>query len=493
MVWLFSVGVIAGVYRSLSLFIVVILWMLVRAWVLRTAQAWLAIALAMACAVIGWAAIEHADAGRAIVSHAATRAGGRALPLRGWVASFPQSGRYGSSFDFATRVDGRAVRLALRAGRFDVSYGETLEVDARLSTTTRTPSAYLTSRGLAGEGRARFQDVRRSSIIGPRAGGTHGCPLLRHVLWPMHRAARTTLARALGGDAALPVGLLLGERSMLDRAAYEAVRSLGIAHLLALSGMHLTMIAALALAASRWTPRHRDAWIAFALSIYVGVVGSVDSLTRAYVMALLILAARALLRPARPVDSLGKALLLMLLVEPCSILSVGLQLSFAATLAVLLCLERLPRSLVRAPAPSQPRWRRVLIRFGRGAAAAFVVSLVVEVFIAPLQLHHFGRISVVGPVATVVFMAPVSILQVMALAASVDLPLVHNPLAAALAWSSSATRDAIVAAGSLAPHPIAVPRPAWLVYYAAIAVAGGFLLRPRAQRDAIVRRNRSGR
>ncbi len=464
MVWLFSLGIVAGVYRSLSLLIGLVLLALVRALFLRAAHAWWCVALALACGAVGWASIERVDADRRAVERAARSAGGERLRLHGWIDEFPQSGRYGSTFVFATEVGGRRVRLWTRAPRFDLAYGDSLEIDARLAVTSRTPSAFLSSRGVAGEARAGFGDVRE-------CGSARGCPLLREILWPMHRAARCRLSRALGRDAALPVGLLLGERGMLDRTAYDAVRSLGITHLLALSGMHLTMIAALAVLATRWTPRRRDALVALALSLYVGIVGNVDSLTRAYAMALLLLWARALVRPPRPKDALGKALLVMLLCAPHAILSVGLQLSFVATLAVLVCLERIPASLLRSPPATCPAWRRVLVRGGQGAAIAFLVSLVVEVFIAPIQIHHFGRISMVGPLATVVFLLPVTILQGTALAASFGVPVVGEPLVVWLAWAASATRDAIVLAGTVAPKPVALPEPHWVAYYAAVLVA----------------------
>lgn len=470
LVWLFSAAVVAGVYRSFTLFCLVVFLLGARAVLLRSSAACLAVALAMLCGAVGWTAIERVDADRRAAARVAERAAGKSLRLTGWVAEFPQSGRYGSTFAFATVVDGRAVRLLMRAGLFDVNYGDVLEVDARLSTGSRVPVDFLTARGVAGEARAGFRDVHR-------AGPSRGCPLKRKVLWPMHRAARAHLARALGGDAALPVGLLLGERGLLDRPAYDAVRKLGIAHLLALSGMHLTIIAALAVAATRWTPRRRDALVAIALSIYVGVVGNVDSLTRAYAMALLILLARALVRPPRPVDALGKALLIMLLVAPQAILSVGLQLSFAATLAVLLCLERMPAWLLRSPSLTLPVWTRAFRRCAQGAAAAFLMSVAVEVFILPLQLHHFGRVSVAGPFATVAFLVPVTVVQGLALAASFDAPIIGGAVSGALLWVSTATRDAIVAASAGSPGPVVLEAPHWIAYYAAIVV---LCVRPRS-------------
>lgn len=471
MVWLFSAAIVAGVYRSTSLFIVVCVLLLARAAVLRAAQAWTAAALACVCAFVGWSAMERVEADRRVVDQVAERAHGGAVRLRGWVDEFPQSGPYGATFVFSTRLDGRRVRLSIRSHTFDVAYGDSLEVDARLATNARTSSAFLTARGVAGEARARFEDVRR-------VGRVRGCPLLREVFWPMHRAARMRLTRILGGQAALPVGLLLGERGLLDRRLYDAVRALGITHLLALSGMHLTMIAALAVFATHWTPRRRDAVVALALSLYVGMVGNVDSLTRAYLMALLILAARALVRPPKPTDALGKALLLMLLCGPVAILSIGLQLSFAATFAVLWCLEHMPARLLRSPAALRPAWRRIVARCGQGAAMAFFVSLVVEVFIAPLQLHHFGRLSAVGPLATAAFAFPVTLLQGLALFASMGWwSPVSAALATSLAWASSLTREAIVGVGGFAPKLVAIPEPQWIVYYAAVVVV---CARPRS-------------
>jgi len=469
-VWLFCAAIAAGVYRSVSLFVLLVSFSLIRAVLLRAAHAWLALALVVTCGVVGLAAVERAAGNCSVYIESARASRNQLVRLDGWVCGFPQSGRYGTTFPFATHIQGRPMQVAVRAEVFDVAYGDSLSLRARLPENARSSFEYLASRGVSGEARVRFEDVVMTK-------GRSGCPLLRNVLWPMHRGARTRLARALGAGAALPVGLLLGERGMLDRAAYHAVRNLGIAHLLALSGMHLTMIAVLAVAATHFAPRRRDGAIAVALSLYVGMVGDIDSLTRAWVMALLILGARWLVRPPKPIAALNTALLLMMLGRPCAILSVGLQLSFAATLALLLCVQRLPKALVRPPSPARPRMVRMSMRVAQGAAVAFSVSAAVEVFIAPLQLHHFGQLSVVGPVATVVFLLPVTILQGLALAASWPAPILAHVTTPAMIQLSTTLLDSIVAAGAVAPRPVAAGPPNVFVYYAAVFVIWA---RPRA-------------
>jgi competence protein ComEC len=182
------------------------------------------------------------------------------------------------------------------------------------------------------------------------------------------------------------------------------------------------------------------------------------------------------------VDALGKALLLMLLVAPASIRSIGLQLSFAATLAVLVALERLPFLRAR-PSAGARGVRGAAGRIGRAAVAAMVVSVVVEIVILPLQFHHFGRMSAVGPLATVLFFVPVTAVQVLAMAAAVvaGVPWVGDGVLACLSAASRATETAVLAAAAYAPEPLAGTGPHAILYYGALLVVWRWP-RPRGAR-----------
>jgi ComEC/Rec2-related protein len=201
--------------------------------------------------------------------------------------------------------------------------------------------------------------------------------------------------------------------------------------------------------------------------VYAGAVGGVDSLNRAYVMALLLIGARALVRPLRPVDALGKALWLMLLASPLSIRSVGLQLSVAATFAVLVVLP----DLTARPRPVASWLARALASSWRAVVGAFVLSVAVEVFIAPLQLHYFGAISAVGPMATVAFFVPVStvLFGALALAALGGIPFAGPALAHALLFVSESTRTLALALAGLVPDPVVLPAPHAFLYYGGVA------------------------
>jgi competence protein ComEC len=238
--------------------------------------------------------------------------------------------------------------------------------------------------------------------------------------------------------------------------------------------MHLTSIAACVVLLLRRWPRRTVPALFLSLTLYTGMVGDVESLTRAYVMALLLMAAHATIRPARPLDALGRTLMLMTLAAPLSILSAGLQLSCAATFALLVVLPRLrrPDGAGRARAGGRA-WARAAAGAARSVRNALVVSAAVEAFIAPLQIHHFGAVSAVGPLATVAFLVPVTVVLLAAIPVAVMPPWVPlaDESARALAALSAWTVDLVGAVGVRAPALVALDRPHAVLYYAALAAA----------------------
>ncbi len=459
--WWLTACVIAGVFHRVLIIVIVGCALALRAWASGTRTSWVWAGIAVLAGLAGVGSLARVESDGREVARAAR---GTPCRLTGWVASFPRSSRFGTAFVFETVLEGRRIRLWARTGCFDVNYGEVLTLCGRIAPLAGPADGALVARGAAGTMRARFAGVTRED-------GVRGDSVRRHVLWPVHRAVRTRLCRALGARAALPVGLLLGERGYLDRSTYDAVVRLGVVHLLAISGMHLAVIAGLAMLASWFVPRWRYGVLVVALTFYVGVVGDVASLTRAYVMALILTAAHALARPLRPMDALAKTLLVVTLASPVAALSVGLQLSFAATLAVIAVASR--ASWMRGTSvPGRSRVRRAAGRVARGAGATVVLSLAVEVFIAPLQLIHFGRVSAVGPLATPVFLVPVVAVQVLSILAAGlhGVPLAGPATMAALGAVSHATESALQAAGRLVPGTFALPEPRLGAYYGGLAV-----------------------
>jgi competence protein ComEC len=200
--------------------------------------------------------------------------------------------------------------------------------------------------------------------------------------WPVRvrRAAVASMEAALPPvSAALLAGLLLGDRTDLPRDVDDGFRRAGVYHVLAVSGFNVAILAAAVWALCRFLRVPRSAGAAAAIVIVIGfalVVGPSPSVLRAVVMAVLVLAALLLERDASVTNSLALAALAILAVRPGDLFDPGFQLSFAATLGIVL-----------APLP-----RRMVV-------GALAVSAAAQLAVLPVTLTHFNQLSTIGVVA----------------------------------------------------------------------------------------------
>lgn len=144
----------------------------------------------------------------------------------------------------------------------------------------------------------------------------------------------------------LLVTLLTGDREILP-ADYRAIFShAGVAHILALSGLHVAIIS-LIVSIMLWPlvifnlRRWRSIGVVLILWLFAVMTGLTPSVVRAVVMATILLLTRILERRPAPLNSLGFAALVIMLFDPYSIISIGFQLSFLSVLSILLLADRL--------------------------------------------------------------------------------------------------------------------------------------------------------
>jgi len=211
----------------------------------------------------------------------------------------------------------------------------------------------------------------------------------------VHRALRESFAPQ---DASVLEGMLLGYKGRLDRKTNRAIQDAGVMHLLVPSGAKVALVLVfMASAASflRLGPKTRLLAMALGAGFYVLVVGREPPYTRAYLAALAVLGAQILERETQGFQALILSALVILVWNPADILSVGFQMTYAAVLGV----------LVAMPARRTPSGRR---RPLRAAARALLVSLAVQIMLAPILARVFGRISLVGVLANAV-LVPASI------------------------------------------------------------------------------------
>jgi len=145
--------------------------------------------------------------------------------------------------------------------------------------------------------------------------------------------------------------LLTGDTSDIPRDMRQRFMSAGISHILALSGLHVGIIAMI-LSVALWPiyalgqQKLRIILIMAMLWFFVFITGFSPSATRAVIMASVMMSAHILQRRVSPVNSLCFAALIILAVDPLSITTIGFQLTFAAVAAIILfsnALNPIPR------------------------------------------------------------------------------------------------------------------------------------------------------
>ncbi len=195
--------------------------------------------------------------------------------------------------------------------------------------------------------------------------------------------------------APLAQALVLGQRETISPELYRRIARAGLAHLLAISGLHVGILAAAIFALARTArigPRNAHLLTAALTFTYVLLIGAPASAVRAALMVSLWTLTRLAGRASSAFDVLGFTALCLLLVRPWSVLEPGFQLSFAGAAAVGYAYTE------------ARRWRRLrrMPAIGRLAAISVVTSTATILLVAPITATHFGRITpaaVVGNLA----------------------------------------------------------------------------------------------
>ncbi len=192
--------------------------------------------------------------------------------------------------------------------------------------------------------------------------------------------------------------LLLGQKAELTRVARQSFIRAGLAHLMAVSGLHVGFLIAplwflIPLVWTRKTGRILAITIlGILLFIYSGLTGFPASVMRASLMAMLFAYGRIFRRVREPLNLLACAAFIILIINPNRLYDIGFQLSFSAVTIILLVMptaRRLWNNLYKHP------WIHKLIE---GA----LISLIVQLGLFPLLAWYFHEYSLIAPVSNII-------------------------------------------------------------------------------------------
>ena len=207
-----------------------------------------------------------------------------------------------------------------------------------------------------------------------------------------------------GQTGTFAAAITTGDRSGIDPAVMEALRASNLAHLLAISGLHMGLMTGVVFAALRFAlilpPRSGLGWPVKSLAAagalvagaaYLGLSGNTVATQRAFLMAAVMLGAVILGRRAVTLRSVAIAAVLILCLRPEAMAEPGFQMSFAATTALVAVFREL-------------RDKSWMPRRGPAGfvAALFVSSFVAGAATAPFGAAHFNQVSQYGLLANLI-------------------------------------------------------------------------------------------
>lgn len=246
-----------------------------------------------------------------------------------------------------------------------------------------------------------FQHVHRvGSIDGLRAISYHA-PTFS--VWGSLVASQEWLAERLkemyGPDTeGLLSGFLLGSVTEIDPETYAKFSGLGLTHVIAISGQHITMLAAALVFLCRLTGLSREHSFRITMALlplYVFLTGASPSAMRALIMGELVLLALLVRRRADGWNVLGAAFLGMTAVDPYVIHQVSFQLSFLVTFGLLLLVP-----------PLQVRLQWMKPASLRGLVAVTAAATLTSF---PLTMYYFHVFSFLSPLVNFLFVPFISV------------------------------------------------------------------------------------
>jgi competence protein ComEC len=258
------------------------------------------------------------------------------------------------------------------------------------------------------------------------------------------------IAGAFGGQAgAVAAALVTGKRGFINEDTNDALRAAGVYHIVSISGLHMVLAAGAIFWVLRavlslvpglvllWPVKKISALVAMAgATAYCIFSGSDVATERSLIMTLVMLGAVLVDRPALSMRNLAIAALIVLALEPESLLGPSFQMSFGAVAGLIAFCSRLSHAPSEAGSPimserqHKPRaqiggiWSSALHfaqRFWSAAVALVLTTLIASIATAPFTAYHFQVINPLGVIGNALTLPFVSIIVMPAAVAGVFL------------------------------------------------------------------------
>lgn len=345
-------------------------------------------------------------------------------------ADYSYETNYGYATDGRIKLRGKTYRIRFYSSGESLQPGDKVEGEFTLQFTSfggQKDATYHQGKGifLIGRGGAELQ-ITRAEKIPNQFFAVRLRDAIQRKLDSVFPDDTVGFARAL----------LLGDSSKLSIAEDLAYSESGIRHVIAVSGLHVSILFSLIYAISGGRK-----WMSAILGIpllilFAAVAGFTPSIMRACIMQCLMIIAILVNQEYDPPTALAFSVLTMLAVNPLTITSVGFQLSAGCMIGIMLFSERIHRFLLDRTPLGPAKGKTVKAKLTRWLVSSVSITLSATIVTTPLCAYYFGMVSLVGIFTNLLTLWVVSFIFYGIMLACI-LGAVYLPLGKAVAWCVS--------------------------------------------------------
>lgn len=336
------------------------------------------------------------------------------------VSGYPEETDYGCRVQ--TKLDGNTMLLYLDADGLTLKPGDVVTLEAEVIDASILNESYLANDVSLLAFQTSEAEVDRAASVP-----------LKYLPVQFAETFQTHIRRLFPDDTeGFVLALLTGDKSGLSYRLTTQLSTVGLSHVMAVSGLHISLLVGLIMTVFR-----RKRFAAFlcigAVVFFAAMLGFPPSVVRAMLMNIVLLMAPLFRRENDPPTSMGLALMVALLLNPWALASLSLQLSYLAVAGIMLFTEKITAWQERHFSVRETgRITRLLGRLLRWAQKTVAVTLGASVLTMPLALIRFGSTSLIAPIANLLVLWMIS--YVFFLTFPILLLGVIPPVGTALAW-----------------------------------------------------------
>lgn len=306
------------------------------------------------------------------------------------ITDYSEATDWGIAAEGKTKLDGKSYRIRIYSSEIDaLSPGDCIEGEFKLKTTFAQDfeSSYHSANGVYLLG--TLKEVR--SVVASKKLPLDCYPAV------LRSHIQKILKRTFPSDTlAFTKALLLGDRSDLDYPTLSALSVSGIRHVVAVSGLHVSILFSLVFMVFGYRRYATPIVGGLVLVLFMAITGFAPSVVRAGIMHGLMLGALAFQKEYDPPTALSFAALSMLAVNPMVITSVGFQLSVGCLVGIFLFSAPIRRFILSDQCLGSPRPKTISGNIKNWIAGSVSMTLSTWITTTPLCAVYFETISLIG-------------------------------------------------------------------------------------------------